>query len=309
MQRAGYDATFARAMVADALGQPHPAAADAAGATKAPAARARPKSDMVGPDPAGNAIRDAGRDIPVLFRIEAPRVMLLQGLLSEAECDAMVALSRDRMQRSSVVNPATGDENVHEARTSTGAMFQVGEHPLLEVLEARIAAVTGVPMEHGEGFQVLNYKPGAEYQPHYDYFNPKNPGEARQMAVGGQRVATLVIYLNSTPAGGATTFPRIRAGCGPGQGQCCVFQLQAAGRHAGRPHAARRHAGGVGEKWIATKWLRGSGRTGSEAESDGRPRAVNQASPGIRPARGWRRGCASSPSHPCRSRRRSGPAP
>lgn len=254
MQRAGYDATFARAMVADALGQPHPATAD--GTKARAAARARPKSDMVGPDPAGNAIRDAGRDIPVLFRIEAPRVMLLQGLLSEAECDALVALSRDRMQRSSVVNPATGDENVHEARTSTGAMFQVGEHPLLEVLEARIAAVTGVPMEHGEGFQVLNYKPGAEYQPHYDYFNPKNPGEARQMAVGGQRVATLVIYLNSTPAGGATTFPRIGLDVAPVKGNAVFFSyklpdgtLDDRTLHGGMPVVS-------GEKWIATKWLR-----------------------------------------------------
>ena len=28
------------------------------------------------------------------------------------------------------------------------------------------------PLENGEGLQVLHYRPGAEYKPHYDYFAP-----------------------------------------------------------------------------------------------------------------------------------------
>lgn len=252
MQRAGYDATFARTMVADALGQPKPKR----DAKEPPARPGRAAALLTQGKPDGNALRHGDREIPILFAIEAPRVMLLQGLLTDAECDALVALSRDRMQRSSVVNPATGDENVIDARTSTGAMFQVGENGLLEQLEARIAAVTGVPADHGEGFQILNYKPGAEYQPHFDFFNPKNPGEARQMAVGGQRIATLVIYLNSTPAGGATGFPRIGLNVAPVKGNAVFFSYQLPDGtlddrtlHGGMPVV-------TGEKWIATKWLR-----------------------------------------------------
>jgi prolyl 4-hydroxylase len=147
---------------------------------------------------------------------------LLQNLLDDAECDAVVALARDRLQRSPVVNPDTGDENLIDARTSMGAMFQVGEHALLQRIEARIAAVTGWPVEHGEG-QVLNYKPGGEYQPHFDFFNPKRPGEARQLRVGGQRVATMVIYLNSPASGGATAFPRIGLEVAPVKGNAVLF--------------------------------------------------------------------------------------
>ncbi|WP_454765012.1 2OG-Fe(II) oxygenase [Cupriavidus campinensis] len=243
MLRAGYEAGFARAVVANALRQPR--------------AEARPAPPATVPArPGRNAVRHQDREIPILFRLDSPRVLLLQNLLSDAECDAMVALSRDRMQRSSVVNPATGEENQIDARTSTGAMFQVGEQPLLETIEARIAAVTGIPATHGEGLQILNYKPGAEYQPHFDYFNPKNPGEARQMQVGGQRVATMVIYLNSTPAGGATGFPRIGLEVAPVKGNAVFFRYQLPDGtmddrtlHAGMPVEA-------GEKWIATKWLR-----------------------------------------------------
>lgn len=197
-----------------------------------------------------------GRDVPVLFAMESPRIALFQRLLMPDECEALIALSRGRLARSPVVNPDTGDENLIDARTSMGAMFQVGEHPLIETLEARIAAVTGVPVEQGEGLQILNYKPGAEYQPHYDFFNPQRPGEARQLRVGGQRMATLVIYLNDVPAGGATAFPKLGLRVSPVQGNAVFFAylgedgaLDERTLHAGLPVEQ-------GEKWIATKWLR-----------------------------------------------------
>ncbi|MDF3838761.1 2OG-Fe(II) oxygenase [Cupriavidus basilensis] len=207
--------------------------------------------------PAGrNAVRHAGRDIPILFRLAAPRIVLFQQLFTDAECDALVALARGRLVRSPVINPDTGDENLIEARTSLGAMFQVGEHPLIERLEACIASVTGIPAERGEGLQILNYKPGGEYQAHYDYFNPQRPGEARQLKVGGQRIATLVIYLNSPPAGGATAFPKLGLEVAPVKGNAVYFSyrksdgtLDERTLHAGLPVEA-------GEKWIATKWLR-----------------------------------------------------
>jgi len=244
MVHSGYNATFARNAVSAAFGE-RAAPADAPAASTAPAA-------AIG----RNAIRHEGREIPVLFSLESPRIVLFQQLLTDEECDALIALSRDRLARSPVVNPDTGDENLIDARTSLGAMFQVAEHPLIDRIEARIAAVTGVPAEHGEGLQILNYKPGGEYQPHYDYFHPQRPGEARQLAVGGQRIATLVIYLNSVPAGGATAFPRVGLQVAPVKGNAVYFcyklqdgRLDDRTLHAGLPVTA-------GEKWIATKWLR-----------------------------------------------------
>lgn len=258
MLRSGYDATFARDMVNAALGsaasprrRPSPVPPPARQPAMRPAA-ATPHALAAG----GNVFRHEGRDIPILFAMEAPRILLLQNLLDGPECDALVTLARDRLQRSPVVNPDTGDENLIDARTSMGAMFQVGEHPLIAGIEARIAAVTGLPVDHGEGLQILNYKPGGEYQPHFDFFNPQRPGEARQLRVGGQRVATLVIYLNSPPAGGATAFPRLGLEVAPVKGNAVLFgyklpdgSLDERTLHAGLPVES-------GEKWVATKWLR-----------------------------------------------------
>ncbi|KAI3594933.1 hypothetical protein D9X30_0250 [Cupriavidus sp. U2] len=266
MLRSGYDATFARDTVNGALGHRAPARqvpAPAPGVTRAAVQPARTaatpattsaESDM--PAAGRNAFRHEGREVPILFALEAPRILLLQNLLDGTECDALITLARDRLQRSPVVNPDTGDENLIDARTSMGAMFQVGEHALIQRIEARIAAITGLPVEHGEGLQILNYKPGGEYQPHFDFFNPQRPGEARQLRVGGQRVATLVIYLNSPPAGGATAFPRLGLEVAPVKGNAVLFHykqpdgtLDDRTLHAGLPVES-------GEKWIATKWLR-----------------------------------------------------
>ncbi|MGH8784381.1 MAG: 2OG-Fe(II) oxygenase [Cupriavidus necator] len=248
MLRSGYDDAFARRAVAGAFAQ------DADGA--APARPPPTRSAAAAGTPAVYAADGGDRQVPILFRLASPQVQLFQQLLTNDECDALVALSRGRLARSPVVNPDTGDENLIDARTSMGAMFQVAEHALIARIEARIAAVTGVPAEHGEGLQILNYKPGGEYQPHFDYFNPQRPGEARQLSVGGQRIATLVIYLNTPEAGGATAFPRVGLEVAPVKGNAVYFRyllpdgkLDERTLHAGLPVAS-------GEKWIATKWLR-----------------------------------------------------
>ncbi len=262
MLRSGYDATFARDTVNAALGHRPPARRTPASAPAPVTVRQPARQPALQPAESAtavkgsNAFRHEGREIPILFALEAPRILLLQNLLDGTECDALVALARDRLHRSPVVNPDTGEENLIDARTSMGAMFQVGEHALIERIEARIAAVTGLPVDHGEGLQILNYKPGGEYQPHFDFFNPQRAGEARQLRVGGQRVATLVIYLNSPPAGGATAFPRLGLEVAPVKGNAVFFRykhpdgsLDERTLHAGLPVES-------GEKWIATKWLR-----------------------------------------------------
>ncbi len=73
---------------------------------------------------------------------------------------------------------------------------------------------------------------------------------------GGQRVATLVMYLNDVEAGGSTVFPEVGLDVLPRRGHAVYFaytteegQLDKRSLHGGSPVSA-------GEKWIATKWFR-----------------------------------------------------
>jgi len=199
-------------------------------------------------------IQLADRDVQVLMALSQPQVLLFGNLLSHDECDALVALAAPRMARSETVDHHTGGSEVNAARTSEGMFFERGETPLIERIEARIAALLHWPVEKGEGLQVLRYRPGAQYQPHFDYFDPVQPGTPAVLQHGGQRLATLIMYLNTPERGGATTFPDLRLQVAPTKGCAVFFSYD-------RPHESTGtlHGGAPvlqGEKWVATKWLR-----------------------------------------------------
>jgi len=198
---------------------------------------------------------DAGdRRVCVLQAMYDPRVVVFGGLLSDDECEQMIELARPRMERSLTVQTKTGGEEVNDDRTSQGMFFARGENELVSRIEARIARLLNWPVENGEGVQVLRYTPGAEYKPHYDYFDPNEPGTPTIVRRGGQRVGTVVIYLGEPAKGGGTTFPDVHMEVAPKRGNAVFFSYE-------RPHPSTRtlHGGSPvleGEKWIATKWLR-----------------------------------------------------
>jgi len=231
-----------------AKGAPLPARAPAAAPLHAPA--------MPGLGLQGGAARvqAGGRAVDVLASLQLPRVVVFGQLLSMEECTGLVALAAPRLARSETVDNATGGTEINPARTSEGMFFERGEAPLIARIEQRIADLLQWPVDHGEGLQVLRYRPGAEYRPHHDYFDPVHPGTERILQRGGQRVASLVMYLNTPEGGGATTFPDVGLEVWPVRGNAVFFSYD-------RPHPATRtlHGGApvtLGEKWVATKWLR-----------------------------------------------------
>jgi prolyl 4-hydroxylase len=210
------------------------------------------------PDPLPNGTRSAvwagDREVEVIVNLTDPRVVVFGKLLSDDECDEIIALARVRLVRSETVQTSTGATEVNEARTSQGMFFDRGEHPVCKRIELRMAALLNWPVENGEGLQVLRYGPGAEYKPHYDYFDPDQPGTPTILKRGGQRVASLVCYLNTPALGGATVFPDVKLDVAPLKGNAVFFSYD-------RPHPLTRslHGGAPvmeGEKWVTTKWLR-----------------------------------------------------
>ena len=199
-------------------------------------------------------LRVLDREVTVLMNMKLPRVLVLGNFLSDQECDQLVALAGPRMARSETVDNITGGSEVNVARTSRGMFFERTETELIARIERRIAALLDWPLENGEGLQVLHYTPGAEYKPHYDSFDPVHPGSAPILKRGGQRVGTVLMYLNTPVKGGGTTFPDVGLEVAPIKGNAVFFSYD-------RAHASTKtlHAGApvtAGEKWVATKWLR-----------------------------------------------------
>lgn len=199
-------------------------------------------------------LRLPDREVRVVMAMNEPRVVVLGGLLSHEECDELVAQAERRLTRSETVQTDTGASEVNAARTSQGMFFERAENEICARIEARIAHLVNWPVDHGEGLQVLRYGPGAEYLPHYDYFDLDHASTPAILERGGQRVATLVMYLNTPPRGGATVFPDVGLEVAPIKGNAVFFSYGDA-----QPSSLTLHGGAPvlqGEKWVATKWLR-----------------------------------------------------
>lgn len=205
---------------------------------------------------AENSLVIDGHAIKATARIGKPDVVVLENVLTAAECDELIALSQPKLTRSTIVDHQTGAEEVMALRGSDGTYFLRGENKLVARIEQRLSKLVGVPTENGEGVQILRYGIGAEYKPHYDFFLPESPGSAKHMEKGGQRIATLIIYLNDVESGGSTIFPELDFAVFPRKGGAVYFsycdsqtRLDRMTLHGGTPVQS-------GEKWIATLWYR-----------------------------------------------------
>lgn len=265
MRASGYQGEFARRAVAAAFKEIDPprrapltadATVPAVAGQGAPshAAEQETSSRILADGP--NEIDAGDRVVRILMALNAPRILLFGDLLAAEECEALIQMSRGKLERSNVVDRQSGRYEPHPDRTSEGMYFRRAENDLIVRIEARIAQLTGCPVERGEPIQVLHYNPGTEYKPHFDYFDPADSGNQKVLAMGGQRVGTLIMYLNDVEAGGSTVFPDIGLDVLPRRGNAVFFaysdeegRLDARTLHGGSPVAA-------GEKWIATKWLR-----------------------------------------------------
>ena len=198
----------------------------------------------------------ADREVELAAVMSNPNIAVIRGLLSDEECDEVIRLSRGKMKTSQVVDRESGGSYESSVRKSEGSHFERGENELVRRIEARLSALVDLPVNRGEPLQILHYGPGGEYKAHQDFFEPKDPGSAVLTRVGGQRIGTVVMYLNDVPEGGETAFPDIGFSAKPIKGSAVYFEYQnAEGQldyrclHAGMPVIR-------GDKWIMTKWLR-----------------------------------------------------
>jgi prolyl 4-hydroxylase len=204
----------------------------------------------------GSAIRTSDGTVRVASRIERPVLAVLNDVLDADECHELVELARPRLRPSTIVDPGTGRDVVTGLRASSGMFFRPGETALVTRIDRRLAELMNLPIENGEGLQVLHYAIGAGSAPHHDYLAPTNAANCASVARSGQRVSTLVAYLNDVPAGGETAFPTIGLSVSPQRGHAVCFEYC---NEAGELDEALLHASRQveqGEKWVATKWMR-----------------------------------------------------
>jgi predicted 2-oxoglutarate/Fe(II)-dependent dioxygenase YbiX len=188
---------------------------------------------------------------------ETPRIRASRGFLSSAECQWLITRGRGRLTPATVYKQAAEGAVRVEERTNSAAPFRLFDVDLPQVLiMARMAATVGLPSHWFEPAMLLHYKPGQQFAPHHDFLDSSVPGYAGDLARRGQRIATLLTYLNEDYEGGETAFPEISYYFKGRTGDLLVF---ANTLPSGAPDPKSLHAGlppTRGEKWLLSQWVR-----------------------------------------------------
>ena len=209
--------------------------------------------------PAGGAVDIAAWLVPPAWLVlsEQPHILSLQAFVSPEICDHLIDLARPHLARAEVYDPATGLGRVERHRSNSAFAFNLETTDLvLVLLRERIARTAGLPATGLEPSQVLRYGVGETFDWHVDWLDPAIPGQASDLAARGQRIATLLLYLNDDYEGGETAFESggLRHRARRADALMWANTLPQGGvdratRHAGLPPTR-------GEKWVLSQWMR-----------------------------------------------------
>jgi len=186
---------------------------------------------------------------------------VVEQFLTEEECDAFITTAGPLLQRSKT--HAIAGSEATKGRTSLTCHLAKKAHPS-PILLKKIQLLTNKPQGHMELPQVARYTDSQRYVEHYDGVDPNTDAGRAFCANGGQRIATVLCYLNDVAEGGHTAFRRVNFQVAPVKGNALIFfpgfmdgDLDTDALHAGMP--------AISTKWVSQVWIRQSYR------EDGQP--------------------------------------
>lgn len=200
--------------------------------------------------------QDPPRRGSVEMLASAPRVELQPLGLSPWERDYVMTIGAPLLRPSRTLDDAGTSVFADPARTSADASLR-GLFPDLVVHDVGLAmaGLAGTPLERSEPLALLRYGVGQEYRDHHDFLNPAALETARWRDQG-QRVTTVIAYLDDVPVGGATVFPKLGIEVEARAGRLLRFDNvgpdgvgDLRSLHRGEPVRQ-------GDKWIVTAWFR-----------------------------------------------------
>lgn len=178
------------------------------------------------------------------------KINIIDDFLSPKECASLIKLSKAYYRRSAIIK--SGKAKISDHRTSFTALLDMNE-AVVEKVYQRASEILQKPSDYFEPLQCTSYSKGQEYKAHYDAFEESNSSEILKL---GQRMSTILIYLNENYEGGETYFPILDVRVQPKTGRALIFHnLDDEGDrdpevyHAGLPVWS-------GTKYVSNLWVR-----------------------------------------------------
>ncbi|XP_002020443.2 prolyl 4-hydroxylase subunit alpha-2 [Drosophila persimilis] len=136
-----------------------------------------------------------------------PYIVVYHNVLSDAEIAEVERVTEPLLKRSVVFDGKENKMSTSKRRTALGAWLpddnmDVSGRAVIQRIFRRIHELTGLIINDRQDMQLIKYGYGGHYDIHFDYFNTSTPiTKAR-----GDRMATVLFYLNDMKHGGSTAF-------------------------------------------------------------------------------------------------------
>ena len=188
-----------------------------------------------------------------------PILYVVNSFLSNDECEAFIEAANGKLKPSTVISP---DKHIqHESRTSENCWIEHDANEIVHEVSKRFSILVQMPIRNAEQYQLVYYKRGTEYKPHFDSFDFETEDGKKNWEPGGQRMITVIAYLNDVKEGGETGFPELGINVPPKKGDALVFHNTLQEDAAAYPRINPRSLhGGMpvinGEKWMVNLWFR-----------------------------------------------------
>ena len=185
---------------------------------------------------------------------EQPLIQAAPGLIPPRLCEALIDRAKPRLAPAKLEGGAIASDVRHH---SSAAFLLVDTDLVVQAVRDRVCALIDAPAIQSEIVQILHYKPGDYFAPHYDFWDPEFDGHIDALSQQGQRTHTILVYLNHEGLeGGETDFPEVGLRHRGQTGDALIWRNVDL---AGRPDRRTVHAGlppTRGEKWVLSVWIR-----------------------------------------------------
>lgn len=197
-------------------------------------------------------------DHDVITLSESPYIAYVPEFLTNQECDYFVSKANAIGLKPATTYSPSRDEYVPDpARDSWVAKFICQDkNQISQRVSKRLSHLLKTNVLQHEPFQVMRYQEGERYLPHYDFFPERTHSNPWWNKSGGQRVWTVLMYLNQEYQGGETAFLNTNLKIKGEKGGALIFRnlTQDGSRdvktvHLGMPATE-------GEKWVVSLWTR-----------------------------------------------------
>ncbi len=175
----------------------------------------------------------------------------IPSFISFEDCDELIELIKDDYQPSTV--GLGGETTLDDSRKSFTTPLCDCEG-VVKRLRDKTAKHLGVNKNQIEGIQGQYYQKGGYFKEHTDGFDSQNI--KKYGLASGQRIKTLMVYLNFDLEGGETYFPNVDRGFMPMKGWAVTWDNV---REDGTIEPASKHEAKevkFGEKYVVTLWIR-----------------------------------------------------